>query len=257
MHLTLIAIATTAFLFGLMVLALEGGRRFGRRRGRAAGKDDDPGTGAVDGAVFGLLGLLMAFTFSGAAARFDARRQLVVDEANAVGTAWLRLDLLPTADRPALRDEFRRYVDARLRLHRSAADDDAVDRELAQVAASQRSIWSLALAAVERDGRPQVATLVVPALNEMFDIGTTRTAAMRRHVPPIIIGLLLALALLASLLAGYGTAAHARSWFHIVMFAAITALTIYVILDFEYPRVGLIRLAADDRVLIDVRQSFD
>jgi len=66
------------------------------------------GAGAVEGSVFGLLGLLIAFTFSGAAFRFDARRQLAVEETNAIGTAYLRLDLLPADKQPALRDSFRR-----------------------------------------------------------------------------------------------------------------------------------------------------
>jgi hypothetical protein len=101
-------------LFVGMLLFLEIGRRFGSRRL----KEDAGGTGegvtTVDGAVFALLGLLIAFTFSGASARFDHRRELIVEEANAVGTAYLRLDLLPAAAQPPLRESFRRYLDSRL-----------------------------------------------------------------------------------------------------------------------------------------------
>ena len=80
------------------------------------------GAGVVDGAVFGLLGLLVAFTFSGAATRFDARRQLVVEEANAIGAAYLRLDVLPAAAQPALRARFREYLDSRLAAYRAVPD---------------------------------------------------------------------------------------------------------------------------------------
>ena len=101
-------------LFVGMVLLLELGRRIGVRRIANDPEGAQAGTGAVDGAVFALLGLLIAFTFSGAATRFDERRNLIVQETNDIGTAYLRLDLLPASAQPGLRDLFRRYVDSRL-----------------------------------------------------------------------------------------------------------------------------------------------
>src|SRR5215475_7969280 len=105
----------TALLFAVtlfvgMLLLLEVGRRIGLRRIAEEAEGARAGVTAVEGAVFGLLGLLIAFTFSGAASRFDTRRQLIVEETNAIGNAYLRLDLLPTDTQPALRDSFRRYL---------------------------------------------------------------------------------------------------------------------------------------------------
>src|SRR5512137_431463 len=120
-----------------MVLLLELGRHLGRRR---QSKDEErarAGLGAVEGAVFALLGLLLAFTFSGAASRFDARRQLIVEEANAVGTAWLRLDLLPANAQPELRDLFRRYLDSRLAVYQKLPDFQAARAELSNASALQ------------------------------------------------------------------------------------------------------------------------
>src|SRR5437870_4214168 len=103
-------IDTLGFVFGLcaaMLLFLEIGRRIGLRhkaKGLAVG---GAGHGAVEGAVFALMGLLIAFTFSGAADRFNTRRQLIVEETNAIGTAYLRLDLLPASAQPKLREDFR------------------------------------------------------------------------------------------------------------------------------------------------------
>src|SRR5512143_443438 len=94
-------------LFVGMILLLELGRRLGRRRQGKHEEGARAGLGAVEGAVFALLGLLIAFTFSGAASRFDARRELIVREANAIGTAWLRLSLLPADAQPGLRVLFR------------------------------------------------------------------------------------------------------------------------------------------------------
>lgn len=108
MNHALISLLIASALFFGMMLFLETGRRIGVRRRAQDPEGAGAGTGAVEGAVFALLGLLVAFTFSGAASRFDARRALVAEEANAIGTAYLRVDLVPANAQPALRDLFRR-----------------------------------------------------------------------------------------------------------------------------------------------------
>jgi hypothetical protein len=98
--------------------------------------------------------------------------------------------------------------------------------------------------------------LLLPALNAVFDIATTRTMAAQMHPPKVVFGMLAGLARARSLLAGYGMAAsRTLSWIHMVAFAAMLALAVYVILDMEFPRFGLIRVDAFDQVLIDVRAS--
>jgi len=241
-------------LLGGMLLLLELGRRIGWRRMASDAEGARAGLGAVDGAVFALLGLLIAFTFSGAAARFDARRQFIVEEANAIRTAYLRLDMLPEKDQPALRDTFRKYVDARLLACRKLPDIRAQRAEFAVATKLQGEIWRDAVAAC-RTYAPATMVLL-PALNAVFDIATTRTMAAEMHPPKVVFGMLAGLALASSLLAGYGMAAsRTRSWIHIVAFAGMMALAVYVILDMEYPRFGLIRVDAFDQVLIDVRAS--
>ena len=111
---------TLSLLLG-MLLCLEVGRRIGLRRRAQAAEGTVPGNGAIEGAVFALLGLLVAFSFSGAATRFDTRRQLIVEETNAIGTAYLRLDLLPTEVQPTLRARFRQYLATRLEGYRKAS----------------------------------------------------------------------------------------------------------------------------------------
>ena len=242
-------------LFVGMLALLELGRRIGRRR---QAKDEErarAGLGAVEGAVFALMGLLIAFTFSGAASRFDARRQLIVEEANSIGTAWLRLDLLPPAAQPELRDLFRRYVDLRLAVYEKLPDLAAALADLDKANTLQGVIWSRAVATFQQSPAPVVAQLI-PALNQMFDIAATRTAAARMHPPPIIFVLLGVLALMSSLLAGYAMAGgKTRSWIHMVGFGLIMATTVYVILDLEFPRLGIIRIDAFDQVLVELRQT--
>jgi hypothetical protein len=254
MSIALNAVQFAAVLFAGMLLAEELGLRVGRRRLAVDGDGSHAGLGVVDGAVFGLMGLMVAFAFHGAATRFEARRSLVVQEANDIGTAYLRLDLLPPAAQPGLRNAFRRYVDSRLEVYRRLPDVAAARAELERSTVLQGELWSDAVAAARES--PQATLLLLPAVNEMIDITTTRTVALETHPPMVIFAMLGFLTLACSVLAGYGMAgARSRSVLHFVGFAAILTLTVYVILDYEFPRVGLIRLDAADRLLADVRQS--
>jgi hypothetical protein len=256
MNTMLMAAVLAVGLFVGILAMLELGRRLGIRRLASDPTGAQAGTGAVEGAVFALVGLLIAFTFSGAASRFDARRDLIVAETNAVGTAWLRLDLLP-ADQSAIRDSFIQYLDARLAVYRKLPDLVAARAELAKATALQATIWAQAIAAGQREGAsPDAIKLLLPALNEMFDITTTRTMATQAHPPYVIYGMLIALALASALLAGFGMAgSKSRSWLHIFGFAGVMAVAVYVIIDLEFPRLGLIRVDTFDQALIELRAS--
>ena len=245
-------------LFAGMLLLLEAGHRIAQRRLARDPEGAQQGIGAVNGAVFGLLGLLVAFTFSGAATRFDARRHLIVQEANDIGTAWLRVDLLPDGEQSAMRDLFRRYLDSRIETYRKLPDIEAAEAEFAASTKVQAQIWQLAVAACEAKRDPSTTSLVLSSLNTMFDIASTRVAGARIHPPPVIFVMLFGLALGCALLAGYGMAgAKRRSWSHIIGFAGVLALSVYVILEIEYPRLGVIRLDATDQLLVNLRKSMD
>ena len=256
MFLNLIGMFLAVGLLFAMVTCLEVGRRVGRAR-LAHGADGlVKGTGAVDAAVYGLLGLLVALTFSGGVSRFEDRRHLVTAEANAIGTAYRRIDLLPDAAQPAMRQLFREYLDSRLESYRRLPDLEAAMAELTRSHELQGTIWTMATA-VCRDACSQPAqVLLVPALNEMFDITATRFEATRNHPPLLIYILLAAMALIASLLAGYAMSeSKDRSWLHIAFFAVALSLAVYVILDLEYPRMGLIRVDSADQALVELRKS--
>src|SRR5262245_16845117 len=152
MNFSLLALLTILGMIAGTLCMLEIGRRLGARHFARDPEGAKEGTGAIDGAVFGLLGLLIAFTFSGAASRFDSRRVMIVEEANAIGTAWLRLDLLPAATQPALRELFRQYLDARLAVFRKIPDVTAAKLELGQASKVQNEIWAQSLAACRDSG---------------------------------------------------------------------------------------------------------
>ena len=250
------ALFALALFVGMLIL-LTAGRRIGARHLASDPKGARAGTGTIEAAVFALLGLLIAFTFSGAVSRFDDRRHLIVEEANAIGTAYLRLDLLPVGAQPPLREEFKRYVEYRLEVFRKLSDARAAHEELALATKLQGKIWSQAVSASQAQGAsPAAPMLLLPALNQMIDITTKRGMALQLHPPLIIFGMLFLVALASALLAGYSMAGGKdRKWLHVMGFALVIALTVYVILDIEFPRFGLIRVDAFDQSLVDLLES--
>jgi hypothetical protein len=246
-------VIAVALFFGMLAFQ-EYGRRLGERHFRDL--HEKTGVGPAEPAIFALLGLFLAFTFSDAGSRFDSRRQLIVEETNAIGTAWLRLDLLPPDRQPPMRDLFRQYLDARLDVYRAPADAAATNAANAHVADLQDQIWRAALSAAEASGTLPPFTVLVPAINSMFDVATARLAVTRMQTPLevfIVIGML---ALVSSILVGYSLAGRkTRGWLHNIGFAAVLSMALYLIIDFEYPRVGFIRLDRTDQLLVDLRRS--
>lgn len=124
--------------------------------------------------------------------------------------------------------------------------------------ALQGEIWSEALRALRTEAGQAALVPMVAALNAMFDIATTRTVAVQEHPPHIIFLMIGILSLISAVLAGYGMAgSKERSWLHMLGFSVVLSLTVYVILDLEYPRLGLIRIDAADQILMEVRKSME
>jgi hypothetical protein len=248
--------ALGALFLGMMAMQIAG-HHYGTRRIARVPLASSEGTAAVEAVLFAMLGLLLAFTFSGAQTRLDARRALIVAEANAIGTAYLRLDLLPAQAQPRLRDDFRRYVDSRMTFYRELLNLHVARAERRYSAQLQEQIWNDALAAADASRDYRATLLVVPALNEMFDITISRDAALRTHLPLAIFVLLLVLAFACAFFAGIGMSKRKEdpSRLHIFMFAAAMAVTAYVILNVEFPRAGFVPLDSLDQLLRDIRSS--
>jgi hypothetical protein len=233
------------FVLPAMLVLLEIGRRF-----RILHKSPAE-SGAIEGAIFALFGLLLAFTFSGAIARYDTHRKLIVEESNDIGTAYLRLDLLPPDAQPELRQFFRDYTNSRLHLY------DTVSEEISPTSRQlQREIWEKSVVAANSPGaKVDAAKLLLPALNAMIDITATRQNAFNMHPPAIVFLLLFAFSGGSAFLAGYSMTAHNRGWFYMIALAVAVTATVYATLEVEYPRRGLIRFAGIDQPLADLRNS--
>lgn len=254
MSLPMIAVLTALVVIAGTLVFLELGIRIGRRR-RLQGLEPGGG-GAIEGAVFAIFGLLVAFTFSGAASRFDDRRSLVTQEANNIGTAWLRLDLLPASHQPVIRDDMRRYLDERLAAYRAVPDMALAMKHFDAANVLQGTIWQNAVTACRADTSNATTSLVLSALNEMFDITTTRMQATYHHPPTVIFVLLVVMAFVCAFVAGTGLASSDRpNRIHAIGFALITGLVVYLVIDLEFPRLGFIRVDAADQVLIELRAS--
>jgi hypothetical protein len=243
-------------LLVMMLVSMDVGYRIGHRR-----KSSDPQTsieviGTVDAAVFGLLGLILAFTFSGASDRLVLRRAQIVQEANAIGTAYLRVDMLAKSDQPAIRELFRSYLEKRIEVFDKFQDRAASKAALEKAEQSQRNIWSRSVASCSADPKPDACLLMLPALNEMIDITTTRTMATLTHAPSAILMLLILLALAGGMLSGYAMSRQpVRSIVHMLLFSLVVSAAVYVVLDLEYPRAGVINLRSMDEALYQLRET--
>jgi|SRR5579871_4583952 len=251
-----------AFFVGSL-LALRLGRYLGLKYRKHEGIDVAAGLATVEGAIFGLMGLLLAFTISGALQRFDDRRQLVLQEATAATTAYDRLSVFGEQSAHDLQKKLKEYVLARVDLYRVPHDfllwqrTEEFSGSHQQAIASRKSdLWGAAVATCPRTDFQPACSLALPALNNLFEVARLRAGASEKHPPQIIYFMLFGLGLGCSLLAGFGMAnASARSPVHMVLFAGTLTMALYIVTDMEYPRLGLIRIEAFDHFLADAYEQ--
>lgn len=264
MSFLLFAAGIAVTMFCASLLLMEWGLRLGMRRMARQGVGSISGLGPIEGAVFALMGLLLAFTLSGALQRFDERRQLILREANAVTTALMRLDLLGD-DAAALKADLKRYVIARIALYQlpisfSVSEGIAYysPQERREIAALEAQLWRDTVAATAKPENLPARNLVIPALNTVFEVAELRAGANEHHPPKVIYVMLYGLGLGVSLLGGFGMAASStRSTVHMVTFAAAISVALYVITDLEFPRLGLIRLDHADHFLNEILENWN
>jgi hypothetical protein len=223
-----------------LVLALELGFRAGREHG-AQSEAGGGQVGAIQGAVLGLLGLLLAFSFAAAGSRFLERQDLIVDEANAIGTAYLRADLLDAVHGGELREALKRYTEQRLAISRDMRTR-LTAAALAEVDRLHERIWNAAVAGVAE--RPAAMLGVLPPVNEVIDLHSTRLAAGRKHLPALVLVLLIASSLLSVAVMGYGCGLGGERRAPLtVALTLLIATSLWITIDLDHPRGGLIQLS--------------
>lgn len=246
-------------LIGLIILvALLAAAEFGyRAHGWLFGKEMRDRSSADEGyllsAVLGLLALLLGFTFSLSLNRYEARRDLVVQEANAIGTGWLRAQLTDPPVRDRLLRQMQAYADIRI-AYSESGDPAQSAAGLAATSAAQHQLWQTVGEAVRADSSQLVARGLMEAVNQSFDAASARTAARQAHIPTRVMNILLLYAVISSAMLGYvlaGSGARHRMAAGLMLTLLTLALT--VILDLDRPRDGAIKVP--QQPLIDLRAS--
>jgi hypothetical protein len=201
-------------------------------------------TTIFESAILGVLGLLMGFTMSMAVTRFEARRQLVIDEANAIGTTWLRSKIIPAPGDAEFAALLRQYVDARV-AYTARTRLDELPEIRAQDARLQRELWSRAMGFAVKD-RSVNAGLLLQSLNQSIDLEAARWAFFWGHVPQSVIYLNALIAMLAAALLGYGFGMIGkRHVVSIVLLAASISGVLSVIVDLDRPWQGFIKVSQE------------
>lgn len=241
---------------GLFLLAVEAGFRLGVYRHRAGEEEKRSQAGSIMSATLGLLAFLLAFTFAAAAARFAERINLVIDESNAIGTAYLRSTLLPDADTKVSRDLMRQYVD--LRLKAAALDDpQKMQQILVRSEEIHTQLWSEATALVKKNSNPAIASLYVQSLNEVIDLHAKRVAtAIRNRLAPSIWLTLYFVGFIAMVVMGYHAGlTDVRST--IATFALVLSLSVVMLLIIDLDRLYQTFFSVTQQAMIDLQNTMN
>jgi hypothetical protein len=237
----------------LLVAATELSYRYGLHLHHSKDEARKGQIGGVQAAILGLLALLLCFTFALAVQRYETRRSLVVEEANAIGTTYLRASFLPPEQRSVVESLLREYVGARLDYYDAGQDQERLAAAEADGAEIQRKLWHEATIAATASPTPIMATFIT-SLNDVIDLDAMRLNALRTHVPGAVWIILLLVAGCGCYTSGYGAGASgARSTFSSFVLPILIALVISLISDIDRPRGGLISIK--QQPMFDLQQS--
>ena len=239
---------------GFFLLATEAGFQLGSRARSSVNEHARSQITMIQGAVLGLLALLLGFTFAMAMSRFDTRKQLVLDESNAIGTTFLRARLLPEPHRTEVSNQLRRYVDVRLEFYEAGVDQKKLRVANDKTEQLHNQLWLHAAALGEKDPRAITTGLFLQSLNEVIDLHAKRVTAMENHVPESILILLYFVAIMSTGLMGYGCGLGGfRNLFTTITASILIASVIFLIVDLDRPRRGLIKVSQQS--MVNLRDS--
>lgn len=242
--------------FALILVASEVGFWLGQGSHLKAHEQAKAQIIAVEESVLGILALLLAFSLVMGVSRFDSRRLLVVEEANAIGTTYWRCRIVPSPEGPELIGLLREYLDARIHYFDFGMHRDRLQAARERATQLQKEMWLRAEAYAQRDPRSVAAGLLLQSLNQTFDLENSRWMALTVHVPVGVLSVDFLVALVAGLLVGYnfGLTGH-RDPVSTCLLAACVAAVLAVILDLDQPRRGLIRV--DQQSMVDLQRQFE
>lgn len=259
LELTLLQSASTTviaiILFILIIIFYIVGYRLHRKKINKRPQQSVEDLGAINGTLLGLLALLLAFSFGMSNSRFDTRRQLIIEEANAIGTVILRTDIYPDSMRLVLRGHLQEYLEARIAFYQVGMDTEKIIENYLKAGEISNKIWLAAAAYAKKDNITTRTSELIPALNAMIDITTTRRAAGEATIPDSIMYFLFILCICSSFLLGYDRK-NKFDWIVVIGFAIMLSATVFTIMDMDRPRSGLINMDKPNEKIIELREMF-
>ncbi|MFT4518221.1 MAG: hypothetical protein ACI9JM_000602 [Halioglobus sp.] len=224
---------------------------------RAGHRKQKPTSSVLNGSLFALLGLLIAFSFNGASSRFDARRAMVVDESIAVMQAWENLQWFAPEVQPPLREKFKEYVTSRIVIYELVPDTEKAFAALAASRVIKKELGMLVDEAMLNADDRYIRGLVAPAFAALSRTEHLRYASLKMHPPPIIFYMLIGITMIVAFLSAIETEeGRARPFLSTIIFATVISAVVYCILDIEYPRDGLIIADGQDYLMQEALDSF-
>jgi hypothetical protein len=228
-------------IVAVLLLAVEVGYWIGKRRMRSLPAGQRIETGSVQGAMLGLLGLLLGFSFAGASSRFIERQDLIVREANAIGTAYRRAELLGEPQAGELKSALLAYLSQRVEISRTMSSSLSA-KDARAVAEDQDRIWAAAREGVEL--KPAATVVVISSVNDVLDLHDYRMAAGRKHLPFLVLGLLAVCSVLTLAVMGYASAlTRERNTLMVSAIAVLVAALLWTTVDLDWSRIGVIRVS--------------
>ena len=248
----ILEIAALLLAVGIFNVALEAGYRLGLRRQAQSDEPEKTHANALHGAVLGLLALLLGFTFAMAVSRYENRKTLMVDQANAIGTAWLRGSLLPSPHAERTAALFREYIQSRFLYNASVRGSAGIDQAEAKAGQIENELWAISKTVLTEDPRSQPGSLYTQALNDVFDIREKRRFALDDRVPWAVTIMLFVVSMAALGMVAYscGLSGRRRAMANFT-FSFLIALVLIIILDIDSPRVGLVKASQDSLVRLE------
>jgi prepilin signal peptidase PulO-like enzyme (type II secretory pathway) len=242
-----------AFLL-LMIAATEAGFHLGRKSEAGTPDNTKSQISAVENAILGILALLLGFTMFMVVARFEARKQLVLDEANAIGTAYLRTALLPAPEGSEIASLLRQDIDVRVQYGTASSDLAPLEGLNAQTTRLQNELWARAVEYGKNDPNPMRTGLLLQSLNQVIDLESAQRMAFQNSVPKSVIYVNGIVGLLAAMLVGYTFGLNGRRQiFPTFVLAVAITLVLALIIDLDRPRSGFIRVS--QQPMIDLQHS--
>jgi hypothetical protein len=239
---------------GILLLATEIGYRLGARHSPERRQARRGQSGALQGALLGLLGLLLGFTFAMAVGRYDARKQLVLEESNGIGTVWLRAGYLSAPARDLIRSTLMDYIDARIDGAAAPVGSPEYAAQAARSEKDQAAMWRATVAEIKAHDTESVS-LFTSSLNDLIDTDGKRQAAARNHVPPTVWLLLMVVTVTVCGTTGYATGLgdSGRHALAMLVLPVLLTIVITIIADLDNPHRGLIQVS--QQLMVDLRNT--